>query len=40
MFLNQKSLEIQKGFNSVDTLLFQEELPNGLLFKTFEGLKE
>lgn len=38
MFLNQKSLKIQEGFQCIETFSYQEELPNGMRFSTLAGL--
>lgn len=37
MFPNQKSLKIQKGFQCIETISYQEELPNGARFSTLAG---
>ncbi|MFC1878697.1 glycoside hydrolase family 31 protein [Chloroflexota bacterium] len=37
MFLNQKSLKIQDGFQCVETVAYQDELPNGARFSTQVG---
>lgn len=37
MFLNQISLNIQQGFQCIETVSFQEALPNGARFSTLGG---
>ncbi|MCJ7659559.1 MAG: hypothetical protein MUO67_10460, partial [Anaerolineales bacterium] len=36
--MNQKSLKIQEGFQSIETISYQEELPSGARFSTPVGL--
>jgi alpha-D-xyloside xylohydrolase len=37
MFFNQQRLKIQEGFECVETISFQEDLPNGARFSTMAG---
>lgn len=37
MFLNQESLKIQEGFQSIETLAYQGEIQGGVLFNTLAG---
>ena len=40
MYLNQESQKIQEGFQNVETLSYQKELPNGARFATLTGQLE
>lgn len=40
MFLNQESLKIQEGFQGIENLTFQQEIPGGARFSTLAGSLE